>query len=204
MWLLQVNQSDAKSLGFLPAGAIDSNRLEGESLWYFAVLLAFGSVEISNVQRQLLFQWQRISEGGPWADEGGQSWRLQSWFCCSKIFQTGQRSPSPFCMSHGHTSWWFKMFKGNPKVILKSFEVQTKALISSCWSQQGLQITLRIALNFRVPLANQVAYTCLLLEKFYGREHSHTQACANLLIRPGATFTHFEREIVIDFVWVGT
>ena len=89
-------------------------------------------------------------------------------------------------MSHGHTSWWFKMFKGNPKVILKSFEVQTKALISSCWSQLGLQITLRIALNFRVPLANQVAYTCLLLEKFYGREHSHTQACANLLIRPGA------------------
>ena len=28
MWLLQVNQSDAKSLGFLPAGAIDSNRVQ--------------------------------------------------------------------------------------------------------------------------------------------------------------------------------
>ena len=54
---------------------------------------------------------------------------------------------------------------------------------------------MRIGLNFRVhvlALANQVAYTCLLLEKFYGREHSHTQACANLLIRPDA--------LVIDFV----
>jgi len=29
----------------------------------------------------------------------------------------------------------------------------------------------------------KVAYTCLMLEKFYGREHSHTQSCANLLIR---------------------
>lgn len=28
MWLLQVNQSEAKSLGFLPAGAIDSNRVQ--------------------------------------------------------------------------------------------------------------------------------------------------------------------------------
>lgn len=29
----------------------------------------------------------------------------------------------------------------------------------------------------------KVAYTCLMLEKYYGKEHSHTQSCANLLIR---------------------
>ena len=29
----------------------------------------------------------------------------------------------------------------------------------------------------------QVAYVCLMLEKYYGREHSHTQSCANLLLR---------------------
>ena len=37
--------------------------------------------------------------------------------------------------------------------------------------------------HFNWMLQLEVAYTCLMLEKFYGREHSHTQSCANLLIR---------------------
>ena len=32
-------------------------------LWDFAILPALGSVEASYVQGQLLFQWQRLSEG---------------------------------------------------------------------------------------------------------------------------------------------
>lgn len=115
------------------------------------------------------------------------------------------RSKKPLTVLH--VPWPHKLAIQSVQIHLEQFWSTNKSF-SSCWSQRGLQITLmRIGLNFRVhvlALANQVAYTCLLLEKFYGREHSHTQACANLLIRPGATFTHFEREIVIDFVWVGT
>eukprot|EP00434_Breviolum_minutum_P020994 symbB.v1.2.018523.t1/scaffold1481.1/size116218/2 len=93
MWLLQVNQSEAKSLGFLPAGAIDSNRVQTLKEKAYGTLQFF----------------------------------LHS------------------------DQWKSAMFRG-----------------SYYFSGKGFQ---------------KVAYTCLLLEKFYGREHSHTQACANLLIR---------------------
>lgn len=108
MWLLQVNQSEAKSLGFLPAGdAIDSNRVQTLKEKAYGTLQFFlhsDQWKAAMFRGSYYFSGKGFQKAGlelPGARVGG----LKTLFCCSKIFQTGPRSPSPFRVSHGHTSW---------------------------------------------------------------------------------------------------
>lgn len=108
MWLLQVNQSEAKSLGFLPAGAIDSNRVQTLKEKAYGTLQFFlhsDQWKSAMFRGSYYFSGKGFQKAGLELTRGARVGGLKSWFCCSKIFQTGQRSPSPFCMSHGHTSW---------------------------------------------------------------------------------------------------
>lgn len=111
-------------------------------LRHVAVLLAFGSVAAGDVQRELLLQWQRISEGGSFGEFSTDD---------DQFVSVDSVDSDRKCGEFPHL-----------KRILQ------KTVFFS---------------DFNWMLQLQVAYTCLMLEKFYGREHSHTQSCANLLIR---------------------